>query len=134
MWRSPLRNPEQPGLADFIRHAERFGSELVYETALDCLHDPHELGLLSLALQRMDRRWQLAPAQRIALARKLLSARLPLIRICDMAQLSRTTLYRLRRDANGIAATSKRPRKARNHAAWMLQIRPHRSLVPTPPR
>ncbi len=42
-----------------INHAERFGSQLVYETAAESYLEAAELGLLSLALQRLDRRWRL---------------------------------------------------------------------------
>jgi len=35
---------EEPTLAEFVRHAERYGSELVYETAAEGYLEPEELG------------------------------------------------------------------------------------------
>ncbi len=90
---------EEPTLAEFVRHAERYGSELVYETAAEGYLEPEELGLLSLALRRLDRRWRLSPQQRRKLALALCERRLPLARVCEMAQLSRATLHRLRQQA-----------------------------------
>lgn len=94
---------DQPTLEEFIRHAERYGSELVYETAAAGYLDPEQLGLLSLALQRLDRKWRLPPAQRAALALALAELRLPQARVCEMAQLSRATLHRLRQQAQEAA-------------------------------
>ncbi|MDE3129624.1 MAG: hypothetical protein KGL16_00590 [Acidobacteriota bacterium] len=88
---------DQPTLEEFVRHAERYGSELVYETAAGHL-EPKELGLLSLALQRLDRKWRLAPAQKTKLALALLETPLPLAQICEMSQLHRATLHRLRQE------------------------------------
>jgi hypothetical protein len=89
---------DQPTLAEFVRHAERYGSELVYETATQGYLEPEELGLLSLALQRLDRKWHLAPAQKTKLALALIESPLPVARICEMSQLHRATLHRLRQD------------------------------------
>lgn len=88
---------DQPTLEEFVRHAERYGSELVYETAAGFL-EPEELGLLSLALQRLDRKWRLAPAQKTKLALALIETPLPVVRICEMSQLHRATLHRLRQE------------------------------------
>jgi hypothetical protein len=89
---------EQPTLAEFVRHAERYGSELVYETAAAGYLEPEELGLLSLALQRLDRKWRLAPAQKTKLALALIDSPLPVARICEMSQLHRATLHRFRQE------------------------------------
>ncbi len=72
-----------------------FGSEYVYET-LEYLPDPRELGMLSLALQRVDHRWWLTREQQAALALALHEAGVPTAHICEMVQLSRRTLHRLR--------------------------------------
>lgn len=88
---------DQPTLEEFVRHAERFGSELVYDTAADYL-EPDELGLLSLALQRIDRKWRLTPEQKRRLALALIESPLPDARICEMSQLHRATLHRLRQE------------------------------------
>jgi hypothetical protein len=100
-------NIEQPALADFIRHAERFGTKYVYETALEYLDDPRELGRLSLALQRVDLRWQLEREQRASLALALHEAGVPTSRVCEMAQLSRRTLHRLRQRSEKVAQVAK---------------------------
>ncbi|MDE3069127.1 MAG: hypothetical protein KGJ43_00160 [Acidobacteriota bacterium] len=89
---------DQPTLEEFVRRAERYGSELVYETAAAGYLEPEELGLLSLALQRLDRKWRLAPAQKTKLALALLESPLPVARICEMAQLHRATVHRLRQE------------------------------------
>jgi len=88
---------DEPTLQEFIRHAERFGSELVYETAASYL-EPDELGQLSLALQRLDRRWRLTPAQKTELALALSERHLPVAEIAEMAQLHRATVHRLRQE------------------------------------
>ena len=90
---------DRPTLAEFVRHAERFGSELVYDTAADYL-EPDERGLLSLALQRIDRKWRLTPGQKRTLALALLESPLPDARICEMSQLHRATLHRLRQEGD----------------------------------
>jgi hypothetical protein len=100
-------NVEQPALNDFIRHAERFGTEFVYETALEHLKDPRELGLLSLALQRVDRHWRLERQQQASLTLALYEAGIPTARICAMAQLSRRTLHRLRQRSEEVAEVAK---------------------------
>lgn len=86
---------DEPTLQEFVRHAERYGSELVYETALAYL-EPEQLGLLSLALQRIDRYWKLGRAQQAWLALALDDAGVADAEICASAHLSRVTLYRLR--------------------------------------
>jgi hypothetical protein len=88
---------ERPTLAEFVKHAERFGSELVYETATGYL-EPDELGLLSFALQRVDRKWRLAPDQKKELALALSDLQLPVAEIAEMAQLHRATVHRLRQE------------------------------------
>lgn len=88
---------DRPTLEEFVRHAERFGSELVYQTATDHL-EPDELGLLSLALQRIDRKWRLTPREKTTLALALLESPLPDTRICEMSQLHRATVHRLRQE------------------------------------
>ncbi len=88
---------DEPTLEEFVRHAERFSNELVYETAAGYL-EPDELGLLSLALQRLDRKWRLAPEQKTKLALALLESPLPVARICEMSQLHRATVHRLRQE------------------------------------
>jgi hypothetical protein len=98
---------DQPTLEEFIRHAERFGAECAYETAAEGYLDAEELGILSLSLQRLDRHWRLKPAQRIVLAKALIAARLPLNQICEMAQISRTTLFRLRTESAEVAEPAK---------------------------
>ena len=87
---------DRPTLDQFIRHAERYGSELIYETAAAGYLDYREPAALSLALQRIDRRWKLSRDQQTRLALALDQTGLPDAEICASAQLSRTTLHRLR--------------------------------------
>lgn len=98
---------DQPTLDEFIRHAERYGSECVYETAAEGHLDAQELGTLSLALQRIDRKWRLPYRRRAALALALCDIGLPHARVCEMAQVSRATLHRLRQDAQTVSEPAK---------------------------
>ena len=111
---------DRPTLEESTDHAERFGSQLVHETAPEGYLDATELGLLSLALQRLDRRWRLPREQRARLALALCDARLPHARICEMAQLSRATPHRLRHGAQHVP---KRRPIPRNHAEHMSHRR-----------
>lgn len=97
-----------PTLQQYIRHAERFGTECVFETAIADL-DAESLGLLSLHLRRVDSRWRLASAQKRALGTALLEIRpsLKAERLCEMAQISQSTLYRLRTELQQVAAPAK---------------------------
>lgn len=99
---------DRPTLEELVRHAERFGSELVYQTAADYL-EPDELGLLSLALQRIDRKWRLAPHEKTTLALALLETPLPDARICEMSQLHRATLHRLRQERDQAGQPAETP-------------------------
>lgn len=87
---------DRPTLAEFVRHAERHGSELVYDTAAKGYLDWREIAALSLALQRIDRHWKLSREQQTQIAFALDQAGLPDAEICAGAQLSRSTLHRLR--------------------------------------
>ncbi len=97
-WRCAAVSLERPTLAEFVRHADRFGSEFVYETAVEGYLEAEELGLLSLALQRLDQRWRLAPEQKTRLAVAVIASPVPVARICEMSQLHRATLHRVRRE------------------------------------
>lgn len=99
---------DRPTLQEFVRRAERYGSELVYETAAAGYLKPQELGLLSLALQRLDRKWRLAPAQKTKLAGALLDTPLPVARICEMSQLHQATVHRLRQERQQVRQAAER--------------------------
>ncbi len=80
-------------LASYVRHAERFGTGEVFETACAEL-DARDLGRLSLRLQNIDPRWRPPDAGSFAL--RLLSDDVPAADVCRMARISRQTLWRLR--------------------------------------
>ncbi len=82
-------------IAQYVRHAERFGVDQVFEAARRDL-DVRDLGRLSLQLQRIDPKWRLLPRERQRLALDLIADGEPLARVCEMAQVSRTTLWRIR--------------------------------------
>jgi hypothetical protein len=103
-------------MARYVRHAERFGTEMVYETAggLTWPFAPElgvrELGALSLHLQRLDPRWrppngpdvvELRGVDRVELAERLVAAGETVDRACRMAMVSRSTLSRRRTSRNG---------------------------------
>ncbi len=82
-------------LAAYVRHAERFGCDGVFEAASADL-DASDLGRLSLRLQNLDAKWRMPRADRERLALRLVESGEPVDRACRMAQIGRTTLWRLR--------------------------------------
>ncbi len=80
-------------LASYVRHAERFGTGEVFETACAEL-DARNLGRLSLRLQNIDAKWKPPDAGSFAL--RLLRDDVPTVDVCRMARISRQTLWRLR--------------------------------------
>lgn len=81
-------------LADYVRHAERFGCDGVFEAASADL-DASDLGRLSLRLQNLDAKWRMPRADRGRLALQLVESGEPVDRACRMAQVGRATLWRL---------------------------------------
>jgi hypothetical protein len=84
--------PTTYSLDAYRRHAERFGAECVFETAVGDL-SVVDLGRLSIRMQKLDPRWRV-PADRAQFAGDLIDAGEPLDRACRMAMISRTTLWR----------------------------------------
>jgi len=82
-------------LAKYVRQAERYGCEGVFEAATADL-GAQDLGRLSLRLQNIDPKWKMPRADRHRLALGLIAAGGPDDRTCRMAQTSRTTLWRHR--------------------------------------
>ncbi len=82
-------------LSEYVRHAERFGCAGVFEAATRDL-DAADLGRLSLRLQNLDAKWRMPRADRRRLALHLLAGGESVDRTCRIAQISRTTLWRLR--------------------------------------
>jgi hypothetical protein len=76
----------------FLRHAKRFGTELVFETASRDL-DLADLGRLSAELQAVDRKWR-CPLDGPAFALTLIDLGFRREAACRMAQISRATFYR----------------------------------------
>ena len=86
----------RPTLGGLIRHAERFGTECVYETAEELGFPALELGYLARHLRRVDRLWRLTPDQRERLIEELLAAGTRRREIADMAGVSEKTVSRAR--------------------------------------
>jgi hypothetical protein len=95
-------------LDQFVRHAERFGTEFVFETAAARLGSP-DLGHLARHLRRIDRRWRLSPADRAALAAGLVVAGIKTVDIVDLAGVSYSTVASLRAAGRGVAETTPQP-------------------------
>ena len=77
----------------YRRHAERFGTECVFETAM-CDLSAVPLGRLSLHLQRIDPEWRPEPLDRSAFACQLIEAGVRRDRACEMAMVSARTVRR----------------------------------------
>ncbi len=105
-----------PTFEQYLRHARRFGSELVFETAAGLVwpFEPdlnvRELGALSLRLQHLDPTWRLPKADdgkfevhgvdRVLFALELVAAKCSRDDACAAAMISRATLQReLRRSS-----------------------------------
>lgn len=83
---------KSPTLAEFVRHAERFGVECVYESA-EWTRLP-ELGSLARHLRRIEKSWRLSPDQRDRLIAELRDRGLSNREIADMAGVSLSTVVR----------------------------------------
>lgn len=81
----------------FAQQAKRSGPADTYAIARREL-DARDLGCLLLHLRRVDQDWEAPRAERRALAVALLEAGVAASRIVDQTGLSRTTLWRLRRN------------------------------------
>ena len=94
-------------LEQYRRHAERFGTECVYETAEGLGLSALELGHLARHLRRIDPRWRLTATQRDQLIADLLAERLRTAEIAHMAGVSEKTVSRTRqRDLEHAACSS----------------------------
>jgi hypothetical protein len=79
------------------RAARPSGAEAIYDHARGRLDD-RDLGLLLLHLRRVDPDWRPPPKERRRLAARLLAAGASDKTIVDQTSISRTTLWRMRRD------------------------------------
>ena len=79
-------------LDQYVKHAERFGVECVFETAEDLM--PLDRGFLSLRLQNIDPKWKVPDRERFAL--DLLEAGVRPKDVCRMAQIGTKALNLLR--------------------------------------
>jgi len=84
-------------LRTLVKHAEKFGTAEVYETATAMGFSALELGYLVRHLRRIDKSWRLESAQRTRLVRELLEANVADKEIRDMAGVSQDTVARLRK-------------------------------------
>jgi len=82
-------------LANYVRQAERYGCEGVFEAATADL-GAQDLGRLSLRLQNIAPEWKMPRADQRRLALQLIAEGELDDQACRMAQISRTTLWRLR--------------------------------------
>lgn len=82
----------------FAGQAKRSGAADTYAIARREL-DARDLGCLLLHLRRVDPEWEAPRADRRALAVALIEAGVREAKIVDQTGISRTTLWRLRRDA-----------------------------------
>ena len=109
-------------LADLVRDAERsarFGIEHVehiYSQGRDVL-DAGDLGRLALHLRRIDPKWKLGRVERKRLAVSLIESGESIDQVCAMAQLSRTTCWRLRTSENAQHVPNRPPEPAVQSAA-----------------
>lgn len=85
-----------PSLAAFVRHAERFGVECVYETAeamsAHGLMTSLDRGCLARHLRRLDKSWRLTPQQRERLIAELRASGVRNREIAEMAGVSLRTV------------------------------------------
>jgi hypothetical protein len=88
-----------PALADFVKHAEQFGGECVYETAEAVGLRAPDLGYLARHLRRIDRTWRLSAKQRDLLILGLMTEGIADKKIRDMAGVSQDTLARFRKQS-----------------------------------
>lgn len=70
---TPGCSTEHFSLEKLLRHAERFGPDCVYETALEHGADASVLGKLAAGIRKLDRRWKLTRDQQTGLAHRLLN-------------------------------------------------------------
>ncbi len=85
-------------LAAYIRHAEKHDTEDIFEAAAADL-DVLDLGRFSLRLQNLDPKWKLPNAARARLALALIGKGTDSRDVCRMSMVSRSTLWRLRQEA-----------------------------------
>jgi hypothetical protein len=107
-----------PTLEEYIRHAERFGVDCVYETAEET--GLIELGYLARHLRRIDRRWRLSSVQRSRLIGELLASGLTHRDIADMAGVSTDTVGRASAQLrhSGLQNRTVEPRKGRRSRGY----------------
>lgn len=84
----------------FARAARRSGAEATYAVARGELDD-RDLGRLLVHLRRVEPGWRPAPKERRRLAARLLEAGVKDRDVVDQTGISRTTLWRMRRDLVG---------------------------------
>lgn len=88
---------QAPALGEFVKHAERYAHEAVFQTAEEVGLPAVDLGRLARHLRRIDNTWRLEPAQRNRLIRHLLDTKTPDKEIRDMTGVSQDTLSRTRK-------------------------------------
>jgi hypothetical protein len=103
--------PARPTLDQYVGHAERFGSELIFQTAVELNVPPRDLGHLARHLRRVDRRWRLSPADRHNLAELLVAGGAKTATVVEQAGVSRSTVAGLRAAGRGLVVAPPRSRE-----------------------
>jgi len=86
-------------MRQFIRNAELYGTEGVYEVAEAERWGYEDLGKLAMQLRRIDSKWRLSAPQRQRMIGELVASDMPVAKIARLAGVSRTTVWKARRDA-----------------------------------
>jgi hypothetical protein len=104
----------------FAAQAKRSGAEATYTVARREL-EPRELGCLLLHLRRVDPDWSLPVKERRRLAVDLVEADVPDSAVIEQTGVSRTTVWRIRRD---LVARPNRPRNPAFQSGESVSNRP----------
>jgi hypothetical protein len=92
-------SPSGVSQAAYVKHAERFGTEVVYQSAEEHELPALDLGYLARHLRRIGKSWKLDPSQRERLIRGLIAADVPDREIRDIAKVSQDTVRRFREES-----------------------------------
>lgn len=87
-----MKPEERDTLEGYVRHAEHFGAEEVFETALDDGLGLRDLGFLSLRLQNLDTKWRLIPEAQRWFAVALVARGVAITDAARMARADRRTV------------------------------------------
>lgn len=86
-----MKLEERTTLSGYIRHAEHFGTEEVFETALDEGLTMKDLGFLALRLQNLDPKWKLTLENQERFFAALMNVGVPMPKAAGSAGISIAT-------------------------------------------